>query len=237
LPKKCWQRNIRLRKANIQIGEADCLSNHPKHGQSLWKEDRGNNYFLGEIHALDEELIPNSRRDYFNQDDACRRFEAVLQNEFASLDQLYHGASTARSAYSRIREASEAQKEFEVKEKKGGFFNAEERNKAEIKVRTALEKAEEAKKTIEKIEIKLISDEKDAGPLAQVVDIYKNETMMEPLHVFDPSDHPKKGYAKDDIKKNVKDILDIVFEVLNKMLPEDEAAPIREEIIKKVKNK
>lgn len=25
LPKKCWQRGIRLRKANIQIGEADCL--------------------------------------------------------------------------------------------------------------------------------------------------------------------------------------------------------------------
>ena len=39
LPKACWQRCIRLRKSNIQIGEADCLSNHPKRGQALWKED------------------------------------------------------------------------------------------------------------------------------------------------------------------------------------------------------
>jgi molecular chaperone HtpG len=237
LPKKCWQRNIRLRKANIQIGEADCLSNHPKRGQALWKEDRGNNYFLGEIHALDDNLIPNSRRDYFNQDMSCRRFEIALQSEFSDLYQLYHDASTVRSAYNLMRGASVTQKEFEVKEKKGDFFDSQERNKAQIKVQTALEKAKEARKTIEKIELKLNSGEKDTEPLAQVVDIYKNETKEDSTHVFDPPVHPKKGYAKDEIKKNVKDVLDIVFEVLNKMLPEDEATSIREAIIKKVKGK
>jgi molecular chaperone HtpG len=234
LPKKCWQRNIRLRKANIQIGEADCLSNHPKRGQALWKEDRGNTYFLGEIHALDNDLIPNSRRDYFNQDMACRIFETTLQSEFSNLYRLYHDASTVRSAYTLMRTASTVQKEFETKERKGEFFDSQERSKAQEKVMTALEKAKEAKKTIEKIEDRLNSAEKDAEPLAQVVDVYKNETKEDNIHVFDPSAHPKKGYAKDGIKKNVKDVLDIVFEVLNKMLPEDEAAPIREAIIKKV---
>ena len=97
LPTKCWQRCMRLRKSNIQIGEADCISNHPKRGISLWREERGNNYFIGEVHALDDDLTPNSRRDYFNQDDACRQFESALTEEFAGLYELYRYASVLRN--------------------------------------------------------------------------------------------------------------------------------------------
>jgi molecular chaperone HtpG len=237
LPKKCWQRNIRLRKANIQIGEADCLSNHPKRGDSLWREDRGNSYFIGETHALDEDLIPNSRRDYFNQNEACRRFEALLQQEFLNLHQLYHNASTIRSAYSIVHEANVKQKEFEVKEKKGDFFDIKERDRAKTRVEASIKKAEDAKRAIEKIESKLKSTEKDTDPLVQVVDIYRKDTEIDSIRPFKPDPQPKQGYIKSEISKSVKNVLDIVFEILNKMLPEDEAAVIREAIIKKVTSK
>lgn len=242
LPKKCWQRNIRLRKANIQIGEADCLSNHPKRGDTLWREDRGNNYFLGEIHALDEDLIPNSRRDYFNQDESCRRFEVALQYEFRTLHDLYHDASAIRSAYGTVREAFELQEEFEKREKRGEFFDKAYRGMEQKKVEEAVRKAGDARRKIERFEqqtagpILLAENETDIGsaasPTAIVFNSYK-EGAPEVKHPFDPAVRPTKGYAKDAIRKQDREVLNIVFEVLNKMLPEEQAAPIRDSITKR----
>jgi len=243
LPKKCWQRNIRLRKINIQVGEADCLSNHPKRGDTLWREDRGNNYFIGEIHALDVDLIPNSRRDYFNQDEACRRFEVALRNEFYNLHDLYHHASTIRSAYSAVRVASHLQVEFDKKDKQGDFYDKMSRDKERHKVESAREKAQAAKRTIEKIGSKVTilqaretCDDIGALPVATVLKSYQNE-MTEKNRAFKPKIHPQRGYAKDGIKKSVKDVLDEVFGVLNKILPEEQAAPIREAITKRFTSK
>ncbi len=242
LPKKCWQRNIRLRKANIQIGEADCLSNHPKRGDTLWREDRGNNYFLGEIHALDQDLIPNSRRDYFNQDEACRRFEEALQTEFCTLHDLYHDASTIRSAYSVVREAAVLQSVFEKKEKRGEFFDKAYRAKEQQKVEEAVRKADESRRKIEKFEqrsaMPIIPDENGvtigaaASPTAIVFNSYK-EVAPQVKHPFVPTVNPSKGYAKDAIRKQDREVLDVIFEVLSKMLPEEQAAPIREAITKR----
>jgi hypothetical protein len=243
LPKKCWQRNIRLRKTNIQIGEADCLSNHPKRGDTLWREDRGNNYFVGEIHVLNVDLIPNSRRDYFNQDEACRRFEAALQSEFLNLHDLYHNASTIRSAYGAVREASELQAEFEKRDKRGDFYDKAYRDKEKQKVEAAREKAQTAKRSIEKIESKvalpltdMMGDVVVAPPVATVLKSYQGE-MTSKVRTFEPEKRPERGYAQDDMRKGVKDVLDEVFGVLNKMLPEEQAAPIRDAIIKRFTRK
>lgn len=230
LPPKCWQRSIRLRKSNIQIGEADCLSNQ-KHGQMLWREDRGNNYFIGEIHAIDEELIPNSRRDYFNPNPATARFEEALKKEFQNLHQLYHEASEIRSAYSALHAADKAQTEFEIKDKQGGFFENQDRDNASRKVEDARKKAEDAKRKIEKLEEKLTLQKEEQDPFAVVFSSYsKNKKTLPP---FNPREVPLKGYAKDAIKKPVREVLDIVFEVLYKMLPDDEAALIKDEIVKR----
>jgi molecular chaperone HtpG len=240
LPKKCWQRNIRLRKANIQIGEADCLTNHPKRGETLWREDRGNNYFVGEIHVLDENLIPNSRRDYFNQDEACRRFEAALHAEFLNLHYLYHDASTIRSASQAIQEAELAKKEFDAKERQGGFYDKSVRDKEAEKVAFAVQKASNAQRTIEKIESKITplqlnesTENVTISSVATVFESYKKE-IPATIRTFEPQKRPQQGYAKNDIKKSTKNVLDLVFEVLNKMLPEEEATQIREAILKKI---
>ena len=60
IPKNNIMRGLRLRKENIQIGGEDAL-------QRFFKEERGNNYFIGEVFAIHKELIPNSQRDYFNE--------------------------------------------------------------------------------------------------------------------------------------------------------------------------
>ena len=232
LQKKCWQRGIRLRKANIQIGEADCLSNHPRRGIPLWKEDRGNKYFLGEVHVLDENLIPNSRRDYFNQDDSCRRFEKALTEAFKYLHNLYHDASKLRSETSKMQAASKARQDFEAKDRAGEFLNSQDREDAKSEVEKLEASSKAAEKRIEKIYKKASS-----GAISKVADEY----MPEVLDTYDkvdtkpfvPNAEPIQGYAEDNIRQDTMSVLKIVFDVLDNLLPPDQAELIREAIIRR----
>ena len=49
---------LRLRCGNIQVGEDDLLD-------GLFQEPRFNAWSVGEIHVLDERILPNGRRDHF----------------------------------------------------------------------------------------------------------------------------------------------------------------------------
>ena len=62
---------IRLRCGNILLGNKNTLSD-------LFKETRFNHYLVGELHTVDKRLIPNSRRDDF-EDSAIK---GKLFNEF-----------------------------------------------------------------------------------------------------------------------------------------------------------
>lgn len=98
-------RGIRLRAGNIQIGDGIAL-------QKLFAESRGTNYFIGEVHAVDTNLRPNSRRDYFEENEACNAFETALKKYFMELHDIYHTSSEVRSAYKAINAPKEAEAEF-----------------------------------------------------------------------------------------------------------------------------
>jgi molecular chaperone HtpG len=100
LKKECKERGIRLRKENIQIGDEDAL-------QKLFNEDRGQHYFVGEVFAIDRDLIPNSQRDYFNENDARTEFEHQLKRYFNStLSKIYKEGSTVNAAIADINRAN-----------------------------------------------------------------------------------------------------------------------------------
>ena len=91
-------RYIRLRQKNIQIGDEKVFQN-----RKLFSEDRGVTYFIGEVHTVDPNLRPNSRRDYFEENDACITLEDSLREYFKELYKLYHFASDARSAFNATK--------------------------------------------------------------------------------------------------------------------------------------
>ena len=66
---------LRVRSANIQLGDDAALS-------GLFKENRGNYYFVGEVFAVSKALIPNSQRNYFNENEARVLFEDELRSYF-----------------------------------------------------------------------------------------------------------------------------------------------------------
>jgi molecular chaperone HtpG len=136
-------RGLRLRKENIQIGGEDAL-------QKLFKEDRGNSYFVGEVFAVDKDLIPNSQRDYFNENPARVYYERELRRYFnEELHKIYYNGSTINSAYKKIDTYEKKEAEFKENDKAGIFVDKEHRER-ELKV--VLESKKEAENAQEKIE-------------------------------------------------------------------------------------
>ena len=144
-------RCIRLRKENIQIGDEDTIG-YPK----FFKESRGNGYYIGEVFAVDVNLIPNARRDYFNQNQACRNFEESLYYFFHNeLYDLYHYASKVRSAEKQVAAFQRKEAEYKEKVDNAGFIDPDEKEAAEKEL-------EEEKTKCDKAERELANRKKDA---------------------------------------------------------------------------
>ncbi len=136
------QRGLRLRKENIQIGDEDVL-------QRLFKEDRGTHYFVGEVHAVSRDLIPNSQRDYFNENQMRNTFEREIEQYFVdTLHRLYHAGNDFSAAVDKIEAYEKQRKDFEQKKKAGDYIDDHQQKEAEAKVEKAKKNAEEAKKKI-----------------------------------------------------------------------------------------
>ena len=144
IDKSCAMRGIRLRKENIQIGGADAL-------QKLFREDRGNHYFIGEVFALSPELIPNSQRDYFNENPTRLWFETELRDYFnEELHRLYHEGSTINSAFGKIDTLKQKEDAHRQKVQNGDYVDDEQQAQAAQAVEKARQEAEKARRVLDK---------------------------------------------------------------------------------------
>lgn len=136
-------RGLRLRRDNIQIGDSRTLI-------KLFREQRGNYYFVGEIHAVHKDLIPNARRDYFNENHTRLEFENAVSEYFLKLYKLYHNANKAKSAYRK--EITVLDKEVKLaKKEKIGFVNLSEKEEMVKEIEFAQKTAEKSKTEIQKL--------------------------------------------------------------------------------------
>lgn len=136
---------FRMRQGNIQIGDNTVVV-------GLFKETRGNSYFVGEIFAVDKNLIPNSQRNYFNENRTRNLLENRLQVYFFDvLHNLYHVASDTKSNYKKIQEYTEKVNVLEQK-RNDGFVDEEEKIKLELAVKEAAEKKNKAIKQLQRSE-------------------------------------------------------------------------------------
>lgn len=60
IPRELGVRGLRLRRGDIQVGDEATLSD-------LFVEPRFNSWAVGEIHIVDRRIVPNGRRDHFEQ--------------------------------------------------------------------------------------------------------------------------------------------------------------------------
>lgn len=232
LPSKCLQRGLRLRKGNIQIGEADCLRN-----KNLWPEDRGNKYFMGEIHVIHPDLVPNARRDYFNTNTTCRIFEDLLRGLFKDLWEICRGTSQGRSCVKKI-EASQTKKQLFHESEQNGYYNNEEREKKIEEIKTADQEEQKARKDLKKIQENFQSNG-DKSPMVRTVvsktlEEYANiQEKHKPVEDVIPTcPTPSVAFKSSELSKTQRKVLDKVRAVLESQLSPESFEAVWNEIQK-----
>lgn len=134
-------RGIRLRRDNIQIGDEYTLVN-----LNIFTEQRGNFYFIGELHATHKDLIPNARRDYFNENSTRIEFEKEIKEYFKNLQENYRAGSIAKSYFEKLTDLTNLEECTRKKETEGFISGADEKDLQEQidKAKKAVEKTKKA---------------------------------------------------------------------------------------------
>lgn len=234
IPSVNHMRGLRVRSANIQLGSDNAL-------QPLFKENRGNYYFVGEVFAVSPALIPNSQRDYFNENETRVLFEDLLRNYFYDvLHRLYYEANRVKNDYKRQEEYINKVAEYEKKEKEQGFVNEEERQQLQFDIDKAKKCAEDARKRLDKF------DTNDTtSPLSEVrkrigqkyeADKLKEKISATAVTSTDDNDK-KKSFVTSGMsklsrseRKLVSKILCIITDIAPKDIAEQIIAKIKEEM-------
>ena len=100
IPKELGVRGLRLREGNIQIGNEEVLS-------PLFREERFNRWCVGEFHILDERLLPNGRRDYFEPSPHMRQVENQLEAIIQGIVSRCRTASSIRNQTRKVQNTLE----------------------------------------------------------------------------------------------------------------------------------
>ena len=83
-------KGLRLRKGNIQIGDGQTLN-------TVFKDARFNGWSIGEVFVLNDQLIPNARRDNFEKNPAYFVLTEQLQKVAAEITREIRTASLKRN--------------------------------------------------------------------------------------------------------------------------------------------
>jgi len=158
LPSSCNVRGLRVRCGNIQVGDDRIF-------EELFPETRFNAWSVGELHVIDPRIVPNGRRDHFEQ-----------SAHFHNL--LTHMTPVAREITRRCRMSSVQRKwsrDFELKE-------ISIREKAAIIKQGALSRGDRYR-IIEEIKAAVVALQFIIGkgiiPAAQIPDLRKRKERLE----------------------------------------------------------
>jgi molecular chaperone HtpG len=230
-----YYRGIRLRKGNIQIGNEQIFID-----KKLSREERENAYFIGEIFCIHKDLIPNSRRDYFNENEILKIFERELKYFYhGTLYDIYYKANTYKNAIKTVNKVFECQEELKTKEQTG--FIGDEKQDLIKKIEIVKKEAADSVKRIEKIknELEKTNFEND-NPLMKVItsidEKYKKENIdFESINQSDEAATSKRQSRFVDqfpkLNKRERKIIDKILSIIKNTLPPN----ISEELIEKIK--
>lgn len=234
---------IRLRQSNIQIGSERTLI-------PLFKEPRGNLYFIGEVHAVHANLTPNARRDYFNENSTRNEFEAQLGYFFSTtLHSMYFYANRAKNAYKK--EIALLKKEDEYSKKQGRFLNDREKQKIEREIEEARAVNERANKDIGRLKSKAENDDVFRVVLTHIEDNHKKalidngfaattpEPPVTPTHQTQQKPNNRKGYLVDELSSlpdKQRKLVSRIYDVIARNLPPEQSEELINKIQEELKN-
>lgn len=162
-------RGIRLRKENIQIGDEEIC----KRFFSKTEDQRFSFYYFGEIHAISKDLIPNSRRDYFIESNACTEFNKRIKNDFLKLKEICYDAQKIRSSIEMIEKGKELKEKIEEKER-NGYTSTKECEDLQRQYEDLQKKVEDAKRKLANVKNKI---ETSDSPLKGIIKKHEDDSI------------------------------------------------------------
>lgn len=221
---------IRLRKHNIQIGDNHTLDSFFGNNASY---QRLNRWYVGEIFVFDDELIPNARRDNFEQNTAYKHFrEKVEQTTHDILCKLPYQSSQERSDNKIIQNA---EKEINIISKE-----IDDGVTANSKVRL-FDKLEKQERDVKRVITRIEKSDGDGGATKAKEKVAKKlkETVLKEIEKLKEKVETTRNYKLNKIptsySKEVRNVLKVVFEVIDTHLPEGQAQELQDRIIEQLK--
>ena len=207
---------IRVRKGNILIGDSKTMN-------GIFREARFNGWTQGEIFILTDKLVPNARRDDFEQNDAYRELVQVLSDTIGSdIPKKIREASTTRNDPSaKVLKEVDKTISSAVAVMTEGFNSSVDKDQV-------VEQLTEAAKRLEKTPVKPeLKDTKD--------DLRKKiESTIEDVS---ESKNFKINQINSAVDKKSKQILRVVTDILSQKLSKFLVDEIVEEIIAAINGK
>jgi molecular chaperone HtpG len=213
-------RGIRLRANNIQIGDYNTFSRI--FGKIRKTHSRFNGWFAGEVHVLDPRIVPNSRRDFFEDTEAWREAERTLIEWAKELARRAYQNSSDRNRPIELIEgdADEFIEEFE-KETGQGFTSESEREQA-------LQDITDRERSIDKAISPSRTDEENEALRRKKEEIARlRQQAAKPKSLIDESE----------LNRHERRVLRFVMNIVYKICGAESAKLVAEEINSKLKEK
>lgn len=153
-------RALRLRKDNIQIGDENRLT-------ALFRDTRFNFYVIGEVYAQGENLVPNGRRDDFEDTPEYSYFKEKLRRVCNEIQNVSYDTSKISNAKRHLEDLHEFTSMVAEKKRQQGVIDHTEITALETEFTKKRDKALRAEKTISKFQEKVGAD--DNGMLGKVL--------------------------------------------------------------------
>jgi len=213
-------RGIRLRANNIQIGDHRTFS---KIFEKVRKtHSRFNGWFAGEVHILDQRIIPNSRRDYFEDNEIWRDAERTLVDWARDLAKRAYQNSTDRNrpVESITNDADEFISGIAGETEKG-FVSETQRE-------STLQNIEEQEQQLERAISPSRSDEENELLRRKMEEVAKLREMAA---------KPKSLIDESGLKRGERSVLRLVMNIVHDICGVEAAKQVAEEVDKKLKQK
>lgn len=201
---------IRVRKGNILIGDNRTLN-------SIFKEARFNGWTQGELFIVTDKLVPNARRDDFEQNESYYSIMEVLGSGVGyEITKLIRDASTHRNDTS-AKAINEVKKQIKVARQ-----TVEEGFNSSLDKSRLLEDLNDAAKKLKGTKVRKELQEKKKEV---------EELLAETIDEVDKSKNYKINQVNSGIDKKSKRILAIVSDILSEKLSKALVDDIIEEIV------
>lgn len=224
---------IRVRKHNILIGDNYTLD--PFFGDNPTYQTR-NRWFIGEIYVYDDNLLPNARRDDFEENPTYFEFKKTVEYTTRELGKLPHEASKERNLIKKVDSAENDVSSLREEITKGLTNNLKEK---------VVDKINQIEVEIKKVPLKQQDNFKSNQGTNTEKQNTKNELslkrnlILKELNDLRNQVNESSNFLVDQVPSNyskeVRKIIRLIFEVISKELPQKEARHIQERIIAELK--